>query len=207
MNVEGKGSKFYFVGSYLCLDFINTQVVESGHPVDLLTTFPDLMAWLVEAQVLDSRRAKEMLKNWSGKADANKIVEQARELREILRGTIERIADGHAAKQSALDAINELLRRQVWFTELVRVKDSYEKHVHASFAEPIQLLVPVAESASDLLSEGDLLLLRKCENPECILYFYDTTKNHQRRWCSMSACGNRAKAAAFYQRRRENSDA
>ncbi len=207
MNMKGTGSRFYFVGSYLCLDFINTQVNESGQPVDLLVTFDDLMTWSIEAQVLDSRQAKEMLKNWGGKADANKVVEQARELRAVLRGAVERIADGRTVKQSALDMINELLRRRVWFAELVRVKDGYEKRFHASFAEPIQLLVPVAESASDLLSEADLSLVRKCENPQCILYFYDTTKNHQRRWCSMSACGNRAKAAAHYQRKRENSDA
>jgi predicted RNA-binding Zn ribbon-like protein len=25
--------------------------------------------------------------------------------------------------------------------------------------------------------------------------FYDTTKNGRRRWCDMSTCGNRAKAA------------
>ncbi|MCI0410524.1 MAG: CGNR zinc finger domain-containing protein, partial [Acidobacteria bacterium] len=54
----------------------------------------------------------------------------------------------------------------------------------------------------DLLSEGDLTLVRKCENPACILYFHDTTKNHARRWCSMRACGNRAKVAAHYRRRR-----
>lgn len=29
----------------------------------------------------------------------------------------------------------------------------------------------------------------------CILFFYDTTKNYSRRWCSMSACGNRMKVA------------
>jgi predicted RNA-binding Zn ribbon-like protein len=34
------------------------------------------------------------------------------------------------------------------------------------------------------------------------LYFYDTTKNHTRRWCSMTGCGNRAKAAAFYERKK-----
>jgi predicted RNA-binding Zn ribbon-like protein len=27
------------------------------------------------------------------------------------------------------------------------------------------------------------------------MVFYDTTKNHQRRWCSMEICGNRHKAA------------
>jgi predicted RNA-binding Zn ribbon-like protein len=64
------------------------------------------------------------------------------------------------------------------------------------------LLVPIAEAAADLLCAGNFEYLRKCENPACVLLFYDTTKNHRRRWCSMAACGNRAKVAQFYQRQR-----
>jgi len=44
--------------------------------------------------------------------------------------------------------------------------------------------------------------VKACQNPQCVLLFYDTTKNHARRWCSMAACGNRAKVAAHYQRAR-----
>ena len=59
------------------------------------------------------------------------------------------------------------------------------------------------EGAADLLCHGDLANLRKCENHDCILYLYDTTKNHTRRWRSTAGCGNRAKAAAFYQRKKK----
>ena len=68
------------------------------------------------------------------------------------------------------------------------------------------LLREYVEFWTRLLSEGDPALLRKCQNPRCILYFYDTTKNHRRRWCSMAGCGNRAKVAAFYQRNRSGDD-
>jgi len=33
-----------------------------------------------------------------------------------------------------------------------------------------------------------------------VLYFYDTTKNHRRQWCSTAACGNRHKVADFRKR-------
>jgi predicted RNA-binding Zn ribbon-like protein len=36
------------------------------------------------------------------------------------------------------------------------------------------------------------------------LQFYDASKNHSRRWCSMNACGNRMKAALHYRRSRKN---
>ncbi len=59
-----------------------------------------------------------------------------------------------------------------------------------------------AESAADLLCTGDLSLVKKCQHDACILYFYDTTKNHARQWCSMELCGNRMKAAMHYRRKK-----
>jgi predicted RNA-binding Zn ribbon-like protein len=39
--------------------------------------------------------------------------------------------------------------------------------------------------------------------PSCEWVFYDRSKNHSGRWCSMNACGGRAKVAAFRERQRE----
>lgn len=64
------------------------------------------------------------------------------------------------------------------------------------------LLGPVAEAVAQLLAEGDFTLVKQCEHPDCVLWFYDRTKAHKRRWCSMAVCGNRYKAAQF---RKKNS--
>jgi len=69
----------------------------------------------------------------------------------------------------------------------------------------VDLLVPVAETASDFLCHADFSLVRKCESLACIQYFYDLSKNHARRWCSMSVCGNRMKVAAYHRRARRRS--
>ena len=100
-------------------------------------------------------------------------------------------------------AINEWLAHQTGHAELKRARCGFDKRFQAAFREPAQLLWPVAESACDLLCYADLALVKKCENPVCVLFFYDTTKNHSRRWCSMSVCGNRMKVAAHYQRLRK----
>lgn len=42
--------------------------------------------------------------------------------------------------------------------------------------------------------------IRACAHEACILHFYDTSRNGTRRWCSMAACGNRAKASRHYSR-------
>jgi predicted RNA-binding Zn ribbon-like protein len=44
--------------------------------------------------------------------------------------------------------------------------------------------------------------LRGCANPECVLWFLDTTRSRSRRWCSMAACGNRIKVRRHYDRHR-----
>jgi predicted RNA-binding Zn ribbon-like protein len=62
------------------------------------------------------------------------------------------------------------------------------------------LLVPPAHAAADLLAHGDPALVRNCAGPACTLRFYDRTKAHQRRWCSMAVCANRAKARAHRER-------
>jgi predicted RNA-binding Zn ribbon-like protein len=42
--------------------------------------------------------------------------------------------------------------------------------------------------------------IRRCAHPACVLWFHDTSRNGTRRWCSMEACGNRAKAGRYYRR-------
>ncbi len=66
--------------------------------------------------------------------------------------------------------------------------------------EPPSPAFLIARSAAELLATGDLSLVKTCEGGGCILLFYDTTKSHTRRWCSMAGCGNREKAAAHYRR-------
>jgi predicted RNA-binding Zn ribbon-like protein len=42
--------------------------------------------------------------------------------------------------------------------------------------------------------------VKHCENPDCLLRFFDTTRNGTRRWCSMAVCGNRMKARRHHNR-------
>lgn len=198
-----KKSKFYFVGNDRCLDFINTEIRANEQPFDLLTEFNDVLAWLAEGDVVDSEELKKLRKRWTEQPEAEKTLQRARELRGNLRLMVERITHNQSVPQITVKAINDLLRVQIGYTELKRAKGNFEKRFHLNFDDPLHLLIPIADAASDLLCHADFSLIKQCENPLCVLYFYDTTKNHTRRWCCMSACGNRAKAAAHYRRVRE----
>jgi predicted RNA-binding Zn ribbon-like protein len=49
--------------------------------------------------------------------------------------------------------------------------------------------------------------LKECAGEDCSAVFFDRSKNHSGRWCSMSTCGNRAKVRAWRDRRRADDHA
>lgn len=194
---------FPFVGNHRCLDFINTEINAKGERRDLLTDFEGWLAWLVQARVIDDDTARTLADRWTGKPAAERALSEVREFRQALRETVERIAQGKSIPRHVIDAINHRLRARTGYIEMTKVRGGFTKRLHAEFKAPPDLLVPMAEAASDLFCDADFALIRRCENRACVLFFYDQTKNHSRRWCSMQWCGNRMKVAAFYERRRE----
>jgi predicted RNA-binding Zn ribbon-like protein len=196
---------FLFVGNQVCLDFINTQFVLNGSPVDLLATFSDLVAWLVHLDLLSKEEGKNLERQWGGEKERTQTLEHARAFRFTLREMVERIAAGKSIPQAAIETINEVLRCRIGYPQLTRRKGKFEQGFHVEAQETNQLLGLLAEAASDMLCACDLSLIKKCQNPACVLFFYDTTKNHVRHWCSMAMCGNRNKVAAHYRRRRRQS--
>jgi predicted RNA-binding Zn ribbon-like protein len=196
---------FLFVGNQLCLDFINTQFVVNGRPVDLLTTFSDLVTWLVQIHLLTGEEGKKIERQWGRKAEGTQTLEQARAFRVTLREMVERIAAGRPVPQAAIKAINEMLRYRIGYPQLTRRSGKFEREFQAESQDANQLLGLLAEAATNLLCTCDFSLIKKCQSPLCVLFFYDTTKNHARHWCSMTICGNRSKVAAHYRRHRSQS--
>ena len=193
---------FLFVGNQRCLDFINTSFVVNGRPVDLLTTFSDLVTWLVQVELLSEEAGKKMERQWSKQGEGAETLEQAWAFRVTLREMVERIAAGRPVPQAAMEAINGMLRYRIGYPQVIRRNGKFERGYLAGSQEANQLLGLLAEAAANLLCTCDLSLIKKCQNPLCVLFFYDTTKNHARHWCSMTLCGNRSKVAAHYRRHR-----
>ncbi|MBV2149846.1 CGNR zinc finger domain-containing protein [Sphingobium sp. AS12] len=65
------------------------------------------------------------------------------------------------------------------------------------------LLAFIAREAVLLLGGEMADRVRQCEGEGCAIVFLDTSRSGDRRWCSMAACGNRHKVAAFRQRKRK----
>ncbi len=50
--------------------------------------------------------------------------------------------------------------------------------------------------------DGTWSLMKECASDTCSAVFYDRSKNHSGKWCSMQSCGNRHKVRAWRQRHR-----
>jgi len=187
---EIKADRFYLIGNNLALDFVNSIMFDA--------TAENLAAWAVAVGLISEGDAEQSRPKW--RPDQ---LERISTFRQRLRGMVESLLENGGISEPDIDAVNRILRQGGRFVELQRTADSFVKRVEIDATDAANLLVPIAESFVDLLCYGNLDYLRQCENPDCILYFYDTTKNHRRRWCSMAACGNRAKASKFYKRKKE----
>src|ERR1700682_6122800 len=58
----------------------------------------------------------------------------------------------------------------------------------------------IVGSVFTAMAEPDWTRLKLCDSHTCRWVFYDQSRNHSSRWCSMADCGNRSKAKRFRQR-------
>lgn len=192
MKINLEPEKFYVIGNNPALDFINT--------VNYELTLENLLSWAVAVNLAKASEAEDLAEKWK-EADLGEISLSRGRLREIVINLVNK-------KKILLEDvnwINRILREKGAYSELIVTGEGFSKSIRIDLSEPNKILIPITESFVDLICYGEPDFLRKCERTECILYFYDTTKNHKRRWCSMAICGNRAKAAKFYQKKKSDS--
>lgn len=196
---------FIFIAGSLWLDFVNTRFAGAVGPVERLTDFAALGRWCVESGAFERAPLTSTLNQIGSIVDNKGVIAHALKFRAALHEMATRLAAGKSVPASVLEAINSELLRRAGYTQVERAGDEFHQRFLMQIDSPMALLVPVALSAADLLTTGEPDLVRKCANPDCVLFFYDKSKNHRRRWCSMKVCGNRTKAAAHYSRMRRAS--
>ena len=198
--------KFLFLGNEPALDLLNTTPVLAEGPVDLLENFGDLTVWLSAAGLMNESEGRALRRRWEGSKEGDAAVAQGKRVRESLREIVTAGLRGGGMPARALEILNDALGAGSATAQLKwnGKGESFSRDVHRSTeGKAMYAVTLLAEAAAALLTEKDVSLIRRCENPSCVLHFYDTSKNHRRRWCSMEICGNRMKAAAHYRRRKE----
>ena len=177
-----------FVADDVALDFLNTEYGLPSDRHECLGSDQQVLDWLARAGLMAAAAVAPSMKRGA-------LLAAALDLRQSARKLVERRKAGAVGDPAGLNRVLALGRVH---QELVWKKGQAPKVIqHRTQAAVEAVLVPVAEAIAKLLADGDFDLVRNCESADCTLWFYDRTKSHHRRWCSMAACGNRAKVAAF----------
>jgi predicted RNA-binding Zn ribbon-like protein len=177
---------FRFRGGCNAIDLPATlQARLTPSPRELLNSPDDLARWLVSAGMV-SRTPKTTAKDLSAARALREAIYVLAEGRrgteaEVARKTLNHIAAGTSAVP--------------W------LQPDGTMGLEGGAAA---LLVTLAREAVQLFGSEAAKLVRQCQSPTCTLYFVDTSRRGDRRWCSMSACGNKAKVREFRRRQRED---
>ena len=199
-NAGASRPEFIFVGGHPAIDFANTLVPLPGPGIEFLRTWSDVIDWLVEANI---SRDSPLDVLYARRSEALKgVLELRREWKRILASLLA----GGKVSDDFLTLLNGLLAADGFHEVLNRAgKRRFHLVRSASELQGGKLALSIlADQIAVFLTEANLSYLRRCANTEsCVLYFYDATKNHRRRWCSVAACGNRHRVAEFRRRRGE----
>lgn len=188
------------VGGALWLDAVNTVVREDEASRDLWPDFAALLAWAREFESLDESVLGGW-KNWD-KSRRERVVEQAREVRALLRVLCEELEAG-AVSPASLERLNEWIGAVATRRTLRWSDEGAHWHEAPLSNDEAALWFVLASSAGEYLAQPNRPPLRRCGAAGCVLWFLDLTKNRSRRWCSMEVCGNRHKVARHYTRNRK----
>jgi predicted RNA-binding Zn ribbon-like protein len=189
------------VGGAVCLDFVNTASRRQSGPLrDRLRTPADLIVWGEMTGVVSTLQGARLRAAVAERpVHAAGVLERARALRESVYTAFTARARGEATPAADLERLSAEHAAAAGERRLANTAGG------VAFLWPEddrleQILWPVALSAAELLTVGDVTRVKECGSANCNWLFYDASKNRSRRWCEMKDCGNRAKARRYYAR-------
>ncbi len=167
--------------------FINTRNIEKN--TDELVSPQHLVHWL----------AKHGLMSKNGQATQVDL-QRFLKIREGLRSLVMLNNGEENAVTQSLRELNEILGRQA-----IQLTTTASGEIRA---RPIGKGLDYAAGSIFLevyrcSIEGTWKRFKVCQNDKCLWAFYDQSKNHSRKWCTMLVCGNRMKVSRYNAKRRE----
>jgi predicted RNA-binding Zn ribbon-like protein len=179
--------QFIFRSGRLCLAFCATVGERWRRGFERLPAPGDLTGWYAAADVADVPVPVTA-------ADLH----TARELREAVYRTAKALIGGQPPEARDERIINRAAAAPPPVPSMIQGVVT----LTAAGPDPAaSALSAVARDAINLFTTEDVRRLRECASPECGLLFADLSRPGRRRWCSSSACGGKARAAAYRQRR------
>jgi predicted RNA-binding Zn ribbon-like protein len=198
--------RFDLIAGNLSLDFVNTLDDRHIKPKELLGTYLDLARFGEDTGLLSERQADRLYERSYLEPDhAQEALLWGRQLREAIHDVFWAIMNKRPVPAAALARLNADAQTAAGHMRLVAAKGGGFEWSFDDFGDFDSLLWPIARAAADLLASDLLPYVRACSSKTCEWFFLDTSKNHHRRWCDMTRCGNRAKVQRFYARKKKSS--
>lgn len=178
---------FKFRGGHPALDLTASLAGRRrAEPTELLVEPEDLGRWLVAAGLLPRRPAP-----------TREELASARELREALY----RLFHNRAHQRPLAAADRAILNRWAAFPAPAP-QLAADGALTWTGAGVTTSLATIARAGVELLGGPGADRIRACSGEGCALVFLDASRAGERRWCSMSSCGNKAKVNSFRRRER-----
>lgn len=188
------------LGGRLAIDFANAPAHPASASRNL--SWEEFVVFLEVANVVSPERGLSLLVlARSDHQAAELVLARANLLKHSLRKAFSALVKRDAIAREWVEPINAILRITEGHDELVADSGKWKLEYIAREGGLDWLLAAVARSAAEILADGSQTHLRLCANPGCGLFFWDNSRTHRRRWCSMAVCGNRNKVASFARRR------
>jgi predicted RNA-binding Zn ribbon-like protein len=176
---------FYWLGGRPALDFVNTRRERWWRDVETLVTPQDLADWVVQAGLLPTAPDID-----------EALLAAARDLREAVSSAAVNSIEHEPVSDSALAMANAWLP----YAHAPAHLHSGEVPVLGSSVPPDagrHALGLIALDAAHMLGTAQRERIRVCGSDTCSARFFDRSRGGRRRWCSMEACGNVAKARRY----------
>jgi predicted RNA-binding Zn ribbon-like protein len=194
-----------FLAGDLSLDFVNTTSwshgIASGRQE--LDGYDDLLRWSGKAAALPQGRIEQLAHEAAHRpAAAIRAYREAVRARDVLHDFFDGIAHADAPAPESLAAFNEVLSPALHALRLQSIGETLAWG-WSDGDDLVAPLWPVLWSAGRLATSPEVRQVHACANESCGWLFIDRSRRHNRRWCDMRECGNRAKVRRYYQRKRE----
>lgn len=198
--------EFDLSGGILCLDFANTLGRRKipGQNVENLQEYSDFVAFAKQSRLVTPQHARELLAaGLIHPREAAQVLRAALVLREAVYRVFVAFPKRGLPDRKDLKLIEQFASEAMRHRRLAGAGHVYrwEWKRDANDKEMLSyILWPIAQTAADLLTSERTKRVRECQAPTCAWLFLDESRNHSRRWCDMSVCGNRQKARRHYER-------
>ena len=159
---------------------------DSESPIERLRDTTCLARWISAASLLDYKPSV-----------SEEDLLSARALREAIYHIANSVILGTPPARQDVSLINRFAAHPVQIPQLSSAGKELSLSVEKDTAAIPSILSEIARDAIQLLGSPSRTRIKRCARPDCTLLFVDESRSGRRRWCSMLACGNRAKTVSY----------